>query len=699
MVRLLGVAPAALLFSGLFALWAGPQAAPVAATAPTGTVVAWGDNTYHGTDVPAGLLGVTAIAAGPYDSLALKWNGTVVAWGDNAYGETAIPAGLSGVTAIAAGPYDSLALKSDGTVVTWGNNSNGQITIPAGLSGVTAIAAGTYFSLALRSNGTVVAWGNNAYGETAIPAGLSGVTAIAAGPADSLALKSDGTVVAWADNTYGETTIPAGLLGVTAIAAGPYDSLALKSDGTVVAWGDNTYGETTIPAGLSGVTAIAAGEYHSLALKSNGTVIAWGDDSHRQITIPAGLAGVFAISAGYLHSLALVPAAAPATYHALTPVRLLDTRNGTGGLAGPFTNHAARTFQVTGGSSGVPSNATAVTGNLTVTGQTSPGYLFISPVATNNPGSSTLNFPVGDDRANAVTVALGTGGTLSITFVAPSNGPTAHAIFDVTGYFTPDTSGATYHALSPARVLDTRNGTGGLSGPFTNHAARTFQATGGTSGVPANATAVTGNLTVTGRTSSGYFSIGPVATNNPGSSTLNFPLGDDRANAVTVALGAGGTLSITFVAPSNGPTAQAIFDVTGYFTADMTGAVYVPITPTRLLDTRNGTGGLAGPFTNHTARPFPATGGSSGVPANATALTGNLTVTGQTSSGYFFMGPVFTNDPTSSTLNFPVGDDRANAVTVALGSGYLSITFVAPSDGPTAQAIFDVTGYFVPAAS
>jgi hypothetical protein len=53
----------------------------------------------------------------------------------------------------------------------------------------------------------------------------------------------------------------------------------------------------------------------------------------------------------------------------------------------------------------------------------------------NNPTSSTLNFPAGDDRANAVTVALSATGTLSITFVAPSSGPTAHAIFDVTGYY------------------------------------------------------------------------------------------------------------------------------------------------------------------------------------------------------------------------------------------------------------------------
>ena len=256
---------------------------------------------------------------------------------------------------------------------------------------------------------------------------------------------------------------------------------------------------------------------------------------------------------------ALVTPVAGATYHAISPVRLLDTRDGTGGLSGPFTNHVARTFQVTGGP--IPAGASAVTGNLTVTAQTGAGYLFIGPIAANNPGSSTLNFPLGDDRANAVTVALSSNGSLSITLVTPANGPSAQAVFDATGYFTPDSTGATYHAISPARILDTRDGTGGLSGPLTNHAARTFTV----SGVPASATAVTGNLTVTGQTGAGYLFIGPTASNNPGSSTLNFPLGDDRANAVTMALGAGGTLSITFVAPTNGPSAQAVFDLTGYY--------------------------------------------------------------------------------------------------------------------------------------
>ena len=384
---------------------------------------------------------------------------------------------------------------------------------------------------------------------------------------------------------------------------------------------------------------------------------------------------------------------APTTYHALTPARILDTRNAMGS-SGPLASHVARTFAVAG-QGGIAANATAVSGNLTVTAQTSAGYVYVGPAPANYPTSSTLNFPAGDDRANNVSVALGTGGTLSVTYVAPSSGATAHVIFDVTGYFTPDTSGSTYHAVSPARLLDTRAGTGGLSGPFTNHAARTFAVTG-QGGVPSNATAVTGNLTVTGQTSNGYLFIGPTAANNPTSSTLNFPAGDDRATNVSVALGSGGTLSVTFVGSNSSQSAQAIFDVTGYFTPDTSGADYVPLTPARILDTRSGTG-LSGFFSSDSARTL-GVAGDGVVPSGATAITGNLTVTSQTSNGYLYIGPVATNNPGSSTLNFPAGDDRANGIYVALGAGgTLSITYVAPSAGPTTQVILDVTGYFAPA--
>ena len=51
---------------------------------------------------------------------------------------------------------------------------------------------------------------------------------------------------------------------------------------------------------------------------------------------------------------------------------------------------------------------------------------------------------------------------------------------------------------------------------------------------------------------------------------------------------------------------------------------------------------------------------------------------------------------TSGTIDFPLGDDRANGVIAALnGTGSLS-GFFGAAPGKTAEPIFDVTGYFVP---
>jgi hypothetical protein len=83
----------------------------------------------------------------------------------------------------------------------------------------------------------------------------------------------------------------------------------------------------------------------------------------------------------------------------------------------------------------VPDTATAVTGNLTATGMTAAGFVSLGPDPLPNPPSSTLNFPVGDNRANGVTVALSGTGTLSATYNGGPNGSTTHLIFDVTGYF------------------------------------------------------------------------------------------------------------------------------------------------------------------------------------------------------------------------------------------------------------------------
>ena len=80
--------------------------------------------------------------------------------------------------------------------------------------------------------------------------------------------------------------------------------------------------------------------------------------------------------------------------------------------------------------------------------------------------------------------------------------------------------------------------------------------------------------------------------------------------------------------------------------------MYVPLTPTRLLDTRFANG-LNGKFTNGIVRTV-TIAGRGGVPADAVAVTGNLTVTGQSSGGYVSLGPTMTSNPTTSTITFAV---------------------------------------------
>jgi alpha-tubulin suppressor-like RCC1 family protein len=316
-------------------------AASAAQAQVTGGVMAWGDNSKGQTTIPAAALsGVTAIAGGGENTVALK-DGAVLVWGNNYRGLLTIPTGAqSGVTAIASGGEHTVALKNNGQVICWGTNGFGQSLgtdrygsrligwgvpgVPRGsyvrirgtiLTGVTAIAGGYWHTIALK-DGAVLAWGNNNFGQCDIPADArSGVTAIAGGGWHTIALKG-GAVLAWGRNWEGQCTIPAAALsGVSAIAGGDSHTVALK-DGAVLAWGANDRGQCTIPAAAqSGVDAIASGVVHTIALKrasiyGDGAVLAWGSNSRGQCNIPAAAqSGVTAIAAGSVHTIALrVPA-------------------------------------------------------------------------------------------------------------------------------------------------------------------------------------------------------------------------------------------------------------------------------------------------------------------------------------------------------------------------------------------------------
>lgn len=386
---------------------------------------------------------------------------------------------------------------------------------------------------------------------------------------------------------------------------------------------------------------------------------------------------------------------AAATYYPLTPCRV------TNQLA--LAANTASSFAVTG-TCEVPVNASAVTGVLTVSGASYKGWLALTPEPNNAPTTSTINFPAADSRSTGVTVPLGSGGKLSLTYGAPA-GNTAAGTFDVTGYFVTGTGGSTYFALTPNRILDSRTAIGAMTGGLTAGTARGFAVTGQTpsnttTNVPADAIAITGTLTVTGQTAPGFLSLGPDALPSPTTASLYFPKGDNRATGLTIKLGAGGTLNVTYTSAVAGATTNVIFDVNGYFVPGGSGAMYVSVTPNRLVDSRKKLG-LAAAIHPYKAATFHVTGrvptdGSQNIPAGAVAVTGTLTVTNQTALGYLALTKTAINKPTTSTLNFPKGDNRATGVTVPLGTGgTLSVTYGASPSTMTTAVIFDVSGYFV----
>jgi hypothetical protein len=421
-------------------------------------------------------------------------------------------------------------------------------------------------------------------------------------------------------------------------------------------------------------------------------------------TITASITGSETVSVNY-------PAS---TYHAVTPARVLDTRptvksgNPTNiGLSSKFTAGTVRTFAVggarfVGGGSAVavPSNAVAVTGNLTIVNETTAGLVALGPTMTPTGAVTTINFAKGDIRANNVTVGLAPNGTLQAVFRSSTPGATTDVIFDVTGYFLANASGATYHTVAPGRVLDTRPTGGGntnigLSGKFANRVVRTFAVAGvnaigwGSALVPSKATADTGNLTVTNATSAGYVSLGPTMTTTPSTSTLNVAAGNNRANGVTVALKSGSLQAVW--AGTTGSSADLIFDVTGYFTSDATGLSYHAILPVRLLDSSTNKG-LSGAFANRTSRTL-VVGGVGQIAADAAGISGNLTLVNPSSNGFAFVSPDPVASPTSSTVNASAHQTVANGFDVALDAGKLALIW-AGATGSTANLQLDVTGYW-----
>ncbi|MFE6835319.1 hypothetical protein ACFVFI_10860, partial [Streptomyces sp. NPDC057705] len=124
-------------------------------------------------------------------------------------------------------------------------------------------------------------------------------------------------------------------------------------------------------------------------------------------------------------------AATGSAFSAAGPVRLLDTRDGTGARAGAVGGGALVSLQVAG-VAGVPAQGvTAVVLNVTVTNPTEAGHLIVHPHGVARPNVSNLNYTAGQTVANLVVVPVVDG---RVTFF--NNSGSVDVIADLNGYFT-----------------------------------------------------------------------------------------------------------------------------------------------------------------------------------------------------------------------------------------------------------------------
>lgn len=140
---------------------------------------------------------------------------------------------------------------------------------------------------------------------------------------------------------------------------------------------------------------------------------------------------------------------------------------------------------------------------------------------------------------------------------------------------------------------------------------------------------------------------------------------------------------------------QMLVDYVRVYESSTMGNRFVPITPCRVVDTRNAAGPFGGPaIASQTSRDFLVPNSVCGIPGNASAYSLNVAVVPHGPLGYVTLWPSGQPQPLVATLTSD-GRIKSNAAIVAAGvDGGISV-FAAN----TTDVILDINGYFLPASA
>ena len=246
--------------------------------------------------------------------------------------------------------------------------------------------------------------------------------------------------------------------------------------------------------------------------------------------------------------------------------------------------------------------------------------------------------------------------------------------------------------VQPCRVVDTRSDAGQFGKPaLAAGAVRSFTVPSSGCGIPSTAKSYAVNVTVVPAGPLGYVTIFPAGQTQPLVSTLNSIDGRVKANAAIVPAGTGGAINV-FATNAT----QLVIDINGYFIEPGTTAealAFYPVTPCRVLDTRNPNGSLGGPIlAAGTARSFPVLSSNCGIPSNARAYSTNATVVPSGPLGFLTLFQSGRAQPLVSTLNAPTGAVVANAAILPAGDNGAISAYVSGAS----HLVIDINGYFAP---
>ncbi len=369
-------------------------------------------------------------------------------------------------------------------------------------------------------------------------------------------------------------------------------------------------------------------------------------------------------------------------YVPVLPKRLMDTREGLGVPKAKVGPGGVVPLKVAG-VQGIPAyGVTSVVLNVTATNPTEAGHVSVYPNGTVRTSASNLNFTAGQTIPNLVVVPVQDG---IIQFY--NSAGSVDLIADITGYFLASGEGGTHVNLGPKRILDTRDGTGGVPTAPVGQGGVLGLDLAAVDGLPVQdgVTAVVLNVTATNPTTSSHVSVYPSGTTRTSASNLNFTAGQTIPNLVVVPVVDG---KVSFY--NNAGTVDLIADITGYFTTTGQGAKHSNLGPKRLMDTRSGLGVAKAPVGAGGVVTLPVAG-VEGVPATGvTAVILNVTATNPTTSSHVSVYPSGTTRTSASNLNFTAGQTIPNLVVVPVVDGKVSFY----NNAGTVDLIADITGYF-----